>query len=194
MLLSNTIGRGLFFLDEGFVDVVDETDSAIDFAPSLGVYEKGIPHRVVVVLVFNPKGEVLVEKRSLGKEPYPGHFNSAVSGKVKLGESYVECARRKLSEEIGAGGLELEEVRKLRIKIGNAKVFLQLYRTVFSGKPRLNEKEAEELMWMPLASAKNLGGEGKKAAPVFLKCLEILGVEQGCVGSESKAVGEKKQC
>jgi isopentenyl-diphosphate delta-isomerase type 1 len=80
---------------------VDEKDQPLGFEEKDECHRKGLLHRAIHVLVFNSKGDLLLQKRSLGKKTYPGRWTSSCSGHVSRGESYEEAARRELREEIG---------------------------------------------------------------------------------------------
>jgi isopentenyldiphosphate isomerase len=86
--------------DELF-DVVNERDEVIDRKPRGEVHRLGLRHRAVHVLVFNARGQVFLQKRSLTKDRQPGLWDSSVSGHVGAGESYDAAAARELQEEIG---------------------------------------------------------------------------------------------
>lgn len=58
-------------------------------------------HRACFILVFNPLGELFVQRRTLSKDVYPGYLDVAAGGVVLAGESYEESARRELAEELG---------------------------------------------------------------------------------------------
>lgn len=90
--------------DEVF-DVVNERDEVIGRAPRREVHARGLLHRAVHVLVFNTRGEVFLQKRSLKKDRQPGVWDSSASGHLDAGEGYDACAVRELREEIG---LDLE--------------------------------------------------------------------------------------
>jgi isopentenyl-diphosphate Delta-isomerase len=95
-------------MEDEIFDVVDEADEVIDRKPRRQVHEEGLMHRAVHVLVFNGRGELFLQKRSLKKDRQPGLWDSSASGHVDSGEDYDACASRELREEIGleaAGGL-----------------------------------------------------------------------------------------
>jgi isopentenyldiphosphate isomerase len=86
--------------DEIF-DVVNERDEVIDRRLRRDVHKLGLKHRAVHVLVFNQKGEVFLQKRSMKKDSSPGAWDSSASGHLDSGEDYDACAIRELREEIG---------------------------------------------------------------------------------------------
>ena len=69
--------------------------------PRSEVHRLGLLHRAVHVLVFNSRGEIFLQKRSMTKDREPGKWDSSSSGHVDSGEDYDACAVRELREEIG---------------------------------------------------------------------------------------------
>ena len=57
-------------------------------------------HREVVIAVFNKKGDVLLQKRSINKEYHPGRW-AITAGHVGKGEVPGDAAKRELFEELG---------------------------------------------------------------------------------------------
>jgi len=88
-------------MTEEIFDVVNARDKVIGQAPRREVHARGLWHRAVHVLVFNRRGEVFLQKRSLLKDTAKGKWDSSASGHVDTGEDYDACAVRELREEIG---------------------------------------------------------------------------------------------
>src|SRR4051812_21911328 len=86
--------------DEVF-DIVNERDEVIGRQTRAEVHRLGLRHRAVHVLVFNQRGEVFLQKRSMKKDTFPGAWDSSASGHLDSGEDYGACAARELGEEIG---------------------------------------------------------------------------------------------
>src|SRR5579872_4336084 len=86
--------------DEIF-DIVNERDEVIGQAPRREVHARGLWHRAIHVLVFNSRGEIFLQKRSMTKDTAKGKWDSSSSGHVDAGEDYDTCAVRELREEIG---------------------------------------------------------------------------------------------
>lgn len=64
----------------------------------------GVPHRAVSVVVYRIKNrhiELLIQKRSHTKKLWPGFWANAVCTHPVPGESDIDCAVRRLSEELG---------------------------------------------------------------------------------------------
>ena len=88
-------------MTEEIFDVVNERDEVIDRRPRSEVHRLGLLHRAVHVLVFNARGQVFLQKRSMKKDRQPGVWDSSASGHVDSGEDYDAAAVRELREEIG---------------------------------------------------------------------------------------------
>ncbi len=78
-------------MNEEIFDVVDENNCVIKQLPRSEVHSLGLRHRSVHLLVFNSKGELFLQKRSMKKDCSPGTWDSSVSGHLDSGEDYDEC-------------------------------------------------------------------------------------------------------
>ena len=83
------------------LDVVNERDEIIDRATRRDVHDRGLRHRAIHVLLFNPDGELFVQKRSVTKDTFPLCYDSSAAGHLDSGETYDACAVRELREELG---------------------------------------------------------------------------------------------
>jgi isopentenyldiphosphate isomerase len=61
----------------------------------------GLWHRTAHVWIRNDIGELLLQKRALTKEVYPGYWDISCAGHIDAGESPGSAALRELSEELG---------------------------------------------------------------------------------------------
>jgi isopentenyldiphosphate isomerase len=83
------------------VEVVDDEGRVLHVLPRRVVRERRLLHRCTYVLVLNPRGELYVHRRTMGKDTYPGFYDVAAGGVCAVGESFDEAAARELEEELG---------------------------------------------------------------------------------------------
>src|SRR5213593_4714645 len=88
-------------MTEEMFDVVNDRDEVIGSERRSEVHRLGLQHRAVHVLIFNRRGQIFLQKRSLKKDRQPGVWDSSASGHVDRGEDYDTTAVREVWEEIG---------------------------------------------------------------------------------------------
>jgi isopentenyldiphosphate isomerase len=135
-------------MSEEIFDVVNEYDEVVGHKPRGEVHRLGLMHRAVHVLVFNARGEVFLQKRSMSKDRQPGLWDSSASGHVDTGETYDACAVRELQEEIG---LRLsgapKRLFKLPASIETDQEHVWIYRCGAEGPFVLHPEEIERGGW-----------------------------------------------
>lgn len=135
-------------MSEEIFDVVNERDEVIDRKPRREVHRLGLKHRATHVLVFNSRGEVFLQKRSMKKDRQPGLWDSSASGHVDSGEDYDECAMRELHEEIGLIVPQpLERLFKINACEETDGEFVWIYRCQHDGPFELNPDEIDNGGW-----------------------------------------------
>jgi len=136
------------FMAEEIFDVVNDRDEVIGQAPRKEVHARGLWHRAVHVLVFNTRGEVFLQKRSMLKDTAKGKWDSSSSGHVDTGEDYDICAVRELREEIG---LVINQAPQRLYKINACPEtgweFCWVYRCASEGPFTLHPEEIETGDW-----------------------------------------------
>lgn len=143
------------------VQVVDSDDKVIGSATKPEIWKKGLKHRIVRIIVEDPQGRILLQKRSAKMKLYPNCWDQSAAGHVDEGETYEEAARRELFEEIGIKNHDLEEIdhyywegsfegRKLNR-------FNKVYKCRVSKTPKnLEKEEVTEVRWLTVEEVKRL--------------------------------------
>jgi isopentenyl-diphosphate Delta-isomerase len=83
------------------VILVDEADNAVGSCEKLAAHQQGLLHRAFSVFIFNTKGEMLLQRRALGKYHSGGLWTNACCSHPAEGEETINAAHRRLQEEMG---------------------------------------------------------------------------------------------
>jgi isopentenyldiphosphate isomerase len=133
---------------EEIFDVVNERDEVVGQNTRREVHARGLWHRAVHVLVFNARGEIFLQKRSLKKDIAAGKWDSSSSGHLDTGETYDDCAVREVREEIG---LHLPQPPPRLFKVNACREtgweFCWIYRCASEGPFVLHPDEIETGAW-----------------------------------------------
>ena len=157
-------------MTEEIFDVVDSNDQVIEQRPRSEVHRLGLLHRAIHLLVFNSKGELFLQKRSMKKDCFPGTWDSSASGHVDSGEDYDICALREPLEELG---IKLETVPERLFKVDaceeTGQEFVWVYRLQHEGPFDLDAEEISEGGWFSPAQIENwIANTPKEFAPAFI--------------------------
>jgi isopentenyl-diphosphate delta-isomerase type 1 len=135
-------------MPEEIFDVVNERDEVIGRLSRAEVHRQALRHRAIHVLIFNARGEIFLQKRSMQKDNFPGRWDSSAAGHLDCGESYDACALREVKEELGIDLPSVPE-RVLRVEAcaETGEEFVWVYRTRHEGPFQLHPDEIETGGW-----------------------------------------------
>jgi isopentenyl-diphosphate delta-isomerase len=135
-------------MTEEFVILVDEQDHELGILEKMEAHKRGVLHRALSVLVFNSKGEILLQKRADSKYHSGGLWTNTCCSHPRPGESISDAATRRLKEEMG-----------IELKLNHAQSFIyeskldqglteheldHIFTGVFDGKPNINKHEVAD--------------------------------------------------
>ena len=85
-----------------YLDIYDSEGKSLGIVKSKKeAHDQGLWHRAVHIWIINPKGEVLIQKRSPLKDNNPDKWDISSAGHVSAGESDITSAIRETEEELG---------------------------------------------------------------------------------------------
>lgn len=135
------------------VCIVDATNVVIGSATRREMRAGNLVHRATYVLVFNRRGEIFVQKRTLTKDVFPGYYDVAAGGVVLADEDYDTAARRELAEELGIQNVPLAECFEFFYEDPRSRVWGRAYRCVWDGPLVLQAEEIESGAFQPVERA-----------------------------------------
>ena len=136
------------------VILVNANDQKVGLMPKLEAHVRGILHRAFSVLIFNKKGELLIQQRALNKYHTPGLWSNTCCSHQIDGETNILAGKRRLSEEMG---FEVE-LFNFDSFIYNAYFenglieheFDHILLGVFQDSPSINKNEVNDYKWITL--------------------------------------------
>ncbi len=161
-----------------FEIIDDATGQVIGVAPRKQCHgNPALIHRSVHVVVFNDRGQILLQKRNLLKDIQPGKWDTAVGGHLAVGDTYETAADREFREELGTAPVQpltplFEYKIRNEIESENVKVF----RTVHNGPFQPQESEVETVAFFEPAElrARLDAGDTADLTPVLCRELHLL--------------------
>ena len=157
-------------MSEEIFDIVNERDEVVGQNTRREVHARGLWHRAVHVLVFNARGEVFLQKRSMKKDIAAGKWDSSASGHLDSGEDYDACAVREVREELGLViKLPLQKLFKVNARQETGWEFCWIYRNENEGPFVLQPEEIETGAWFTVAAVQAWVAEKRdELAPSFV--------------------------
>lgn len=147
-------------LDE-VLEIVNENGEVIGTALRTEIHgNPSLMHRVVHVLIFNEKGELLLQKRSNSKDVAPGKWDTSVGGHVEHGEDLSYAAGREMDEELGVRGFEPEHLYSYIHSNQFETELVNTYRCIFNGPFKFNIAEIDEIRFWDAGEIEKAMGSG----------------------------------
>lgn len=137
------------------LDLVDKNDKVIDTVwKSKAHNDPALIHREIAVGVFNDKGEVLIQQRSLKKVNGPGKWEITAAGHVGAGEDPEKAAKREVYEELGIKIKPMFFGKMFKERKGKQGYtesrFFYIYYAIVKGRleVKLDKEEVEDARWI----------------------------------------------
>lgn len=101
--------------------------------------------------MFDTANNILIQKRSMQKDTYPGYYTVSASGHIDKGESYEQAARREMEEELGIDKthpLKLTHVDTYVLRLEHESEMTALFKGVYEGSLSPAEDEVELVQYV----------------------------------------------
>lgn len=125
------------------VILVDGEDREIGVMDKIEAHRgEALLHRAISVFVYDKSGKLLIQQRSQKKIVGALQWANTVCGNVRPGETYEDCAHRRLLQELGVTGLSLYPGLKISYSVACNEQF--------------SEREMDQLFFMEIDSIDRL--------------------------------------
>lgn len=170
------------------VQLVDAHDNPTGTAEKLLAHQQGWLHRAISVVVWNATGQMLLQRRAMGKYHGGGLWANACCSHPAPAEAPEAAARRRLMEEMGLD-LPVQPLGTLlyRAEMDNGLIeheFDHLFTAHSAGaEPQPNPEEVMDYRWVfPAEIEAERTAHPERFAPWFMLILDKLTVEQKVLG------------
>ncbi|MEP7364363.1 MAG: NUDIX hydrolase YfcD [Acidobacteriota bacterium] len=156
------------------VTIVDRENRVVGVAERAEMRARRLPHRASFVFVFRTDGRLVVERRTMHKDVWPGWHDLAAGGVVVDGESYEESARRELEEELGVRDVALRGGLEFWFEDPSVQVWGCAYVCVHDGELRLQEAEVAGVEEWTAAEIELATARGLQVTPDSWAAFQLL--------------------
>lgn len=147
--------------------VVDKDDNVKDYMPRNLVHKQKLLHRTIAVTVYNDKGEILLQKRSMKMDNNPGLWSNASGGHVTKGTDYDQTAQQEILEELGINP-HLTLIKTMFINDPAHNSMTAIYKAYSNGPFSFNKEEIDEVKFFSKQDLKENSTNLTESAKIVL--------------------------
>ncbi len=148
-------------MGEEILEIVDKAGEVIGRASRAVIHgNNSLLHRVVHVMVVNPSGDILLQKRSMNKDVAPGRWDTSVGGHVDAGETVDDALRREMGEELGITGMDIKFLYSYIHSNPYESELVSSYQCLHEGPFNFSREEIDEVRFWPLHEIRERLGKG----------------------------------
>lgn len=159
--------------EEDLVVIVNRSDKIIGYKSRKDAHIENLLHRTTAILVFNNKGEMLLQKRSKDKDTYAGFYTVAAGGHVLKGQSFKKAAERELFEELRISG-KLEYIGTFLVLDRTHGTVTAAFKITSEGPFSFNTYEIESVQFFNIEGIKKIEDNLTPQAKTIFKKTGIL--------------------
>jgi isopentenyldiphosphate isomerase len=143
------------------LEVVDEDGNVQGLARRSDMHgDPSLIHRVIHILVFDKKGRLLLQKRSMNKDVAPGKWDTSVGGHVNPGEDFLKAAKRELKEELGITDCSLNYLYSYLFSNHIESELVSTFSCEYNGRFLFNRNEIDEIAFWDMDKIREDLGKG----------------------------------
>lgn len=139
-------------MQEEILILVDKNDQPQGTMPKMQAHIEGRLHRAFSVMIYNKKGELLIQKRANVKYHSAGLWANTCCGHPRVGEDNMQAAQRRLNEEMGFS-CDLKKVGEVCYELPlenglHEHEYTHVFSGVWDGALSPNLEEVSETAWV----------------------------------------------
>ena len=153
--------------------LVDEADREVGYLSKTRCHEgRGVLHRAFSLLIFNERGELLLQRRSAGKRLWPHYWSNSCCSHPRRAEGMEAAIHRRLREELGLA-CPLHFLFKFQYQaqfdnVGAEHELCSVFIGRSTGRVLIDHDEISDWRWVsPERLTTELGTEAERFTPWF---------------------------
>lgn len=157
------------------IDIVDQTDSPVGRIKRADVFKEHANFRVSHVLIFNSRGQLLIQRLALTRNRNPGAWGSSVAAYLFSSEDYVEAARRRVGQELGIFDFTLAPLGKTLMVDDGCLKFISVFRSLNEGPFNFDPAHIAGLEFISPTEIGRMIATGERTfTPTFLQVFKFF--------------------
>jgi isopentenyl-diphosphate delta-isomerase len=140
-------------MQEEKVVLVNEQGQEIGLMGKQEAHEKGLLHKAISIIIYNSKGEMLIQQRAHTKYHWAGIWSNTCCSHPRENESFAAAAHRRLFEELGFHAQLTEEFNFIYKAFDEPSgltehEFDTVFTGIYDGEMELNPDEVAATQWI----------------------------------------------
>ncbi|WP_093317996.1 NUDIX hydrolase YfcD [Thorsellia anophelis] len=105
-------------------------------------------HKATYLIVHDSNNNILVQKRTMNKDYYPGYWDAAAGGVVQENEDWYVSMKREAEEELGITDIPFVDHGEFYFTDEEHYILGRLYSCIATGPFALQSSEIEQVDWV----------------------------------------------
>lgn len=133
-------------------------------------YSKDMRISAFHTLIFNSRGELLLQRLGLTRNRNPGAWGSSVASYLFSSETYVQAALRRVAQELGISDFPLFPLGRTEMLDEGCLKFISVFQSFAEGPFHFDLSHIDRVEFVPIADIRQMIENGNRIfTPTFLQ-------------------------